>query len=395
MEFSVYTSDVSGHLYYITHIDNVSSIISGGILSHNSIEAEKLVYTPIYDTEIVSNRKNKEAGGKSLWHYANLYFQPRNPMLYRVIMEKSPETIAVIAVRKSIIETSGVYISDGNAASGNTKFYAGSDYNIAEKQIREMTKLKWWSWYDSTKRKIMAECLVPNKISSEYIEAVYVSHPDIVQKISPSIASYIPVISEPSMFFQPVRKLDLTANLSLVEGDLFFSKMQTLTVSVNCVGIMGKGLASRAKDQFPDVYVHYENKCKKKILKMGKPVLYRREGSFHEEVGDDPTSLDKKDNTWFLLFATKQHWRDNSDINGIEKGLQWLAENYTNLGITSLAIPALGCGLGRLNWTDVGPILCRYLSKMNIPVWIYLPAEKYLSDKLLSKEFLLQEPASE
>ena len=258
-----------------------------------------------------------------------------------------------------------------------------------------MTKLKWWSWYDSTKRKIMAECLVPNKIPSEYIEAVYVSHPDIVQKISPSIASHIPVISEPSMFFQPVRKLDLTANLSLVEGDLFFSKMQTLTVSVNCVGIMGKGLASRAKDQFPDVYVHYENKCKKKILKMGKPVLYRREGSFHEEVGDDPTSLDKKDNTWFLLFATKQHWRDNSDINGIEKGLQWLAENYTNLGITSLAIPALGCGLGRLNWTDVGPILCRYLSKMNIPVWIYLPAEKYLSDKLLSKEFLLQEPPSE
>ena len=145
MEFSVYTSDVSGHLYYITHIDNVSSIISGGILSHNSIEAEKLDYTPIYDTKIVSNRKNKEAGGKSLWHYANLYFQPRNPMLYRVIMEKSPETIAVIAVRKSIIETSGVYISDGNAASGNTKFYAGSDYHIAEKQIQEMTKLKWWS----------------------------------------------------------------------------------------------------------------------------------------------------------------------------------------------------------------------------------------------------------
>ena len=57
-------------------------------------------------------------------------------MLYRVIMEKSPETIAVIAVRKSIIETSGVYISDGNAASGNTKFYAGYDYHIAEKQIQ-------------------------------------------------------------------------------------------------------------------------------------------------------------------------------------------------------------------------------------------------------------------
>ena len=93
------------------------------------------------------------------------------------------------------------------------------------------------------------------------------------------------------MFFQPVRKLDLTANLSLVEGDLFFSKMQTLTVSVNCIGIMGKGLASRAKYQFPDVYVHYQDKCKRKTLRMGKPVLYKREEPYHKQLADDPSSL--------------------------------------------------------------------------------------------------------
>lgn len=392
MEFSVYTSDISRYLFYITHIDNVPSIISNGIFSHQFIEKNHLKHTPIYDEEIVSNRKNKEVEkGKSLWNYANLYFQPRNPMLYRVTMEKSLESIAVIAVRKSILENPGIYITDGNAASGPTQFYNGVNFKIIENHIRKMTELQWWSWHDSSKRHIMAECLVPEQIPSEYIEAVYVSNPNIAEKLASSLTSSIPVIAEPSMFFQPVKKIDLTEKLSLVEGDLFFSKMQTLTVSVNCIGIMGKGLASRAKYQFPDVYVHYQDKCKTKALKMGKPVLYRRESPYHEEIGDDPTALKNKKDTWFLLFPTKQHWRDNSDISGIEKGLQWLVSNYEHSHITSLAIPALGCGLGRLEWKDVGPILCKYLSKMNIPVWVYLPAERNVPKELLTKEFLLSE----
>lgn len=392
MEFTVYQHDISGHLFYITHIDNIPSIIEKGILSHSSIEDEGLEYTQIYDKAIVNNRKEKLVGDKSLWHYANVYFQPRNPMLYRVTMEKSPDDVAIIAVRKEVIDFPGVYISDGNAASINTKFYEGSNYKIIQNHIKRMTILQWWSEFNSTKRMIMAECLVPNQIPSEYIEAIYVSNHLVAEKLRPSISPDTNIIPEPNMFFQPVTKIDLTQNLSLVTGDLFFSKLQTLTVSVNCIGIMGKGLASRAKYQFPDVYVHYQDQCHKKRLRMGWPVLYHREGSYHEQLADDPTTIATKDkDTWFLLFATKQHWRDKSDIGGIEKGLQWLVANYEKLGITSLAIPALGCGLGRLNWKDVGPILCRYLSTMNIPVWVYLPAEKNIPDELLSKEFLLSE----
>lgn len=388
MEFTVYTSDISRYLFYITHIDNIPSMLNDGILSHNSIIENNVSYTPIYDKSIVSSRKEKQVEGKSLWHFANLYFQPRNPMLYRVTMEKSVESIAIVAVNKKILETTGAHISDGNAASGPTKFYSNVNFKIIEKQIRKMTELQWWFEHDSTKRQIMAECLVPEKIPPEYIEAIYVSDHDVAEKLRSSIASTTSIIPEPAMFFQPVKKIDLTDKLSLVEGDLFFSKMQTVTVSVNCIGVMGKGLASRAKYQFPDVYVHYQDQCRKKTLRMGKPVLYNREGPYHEQIADDPSSLGTNIDTWFLLFATKQHWRDKSDIDGIEKGLKWLVNNYKQLGITSLAIPALGCGLGRLNWKDVGPVLCRYLASMDIPVWVYLPAEKDIPEEYLKPEFL-------
>ncbi len=391
MEFTVFTIDVSGSLFYITHVDNIPFILSNGILSHDLIESQGLNYAAIYDSEIVSNRKNKKIKDKGLWHYANLYFQPRNPMLYRVIREKSPKDIAVIAVRKSIIETPGAFVSVGNAASGPTKFYPNTQFNLIESQINRMTKLQWWSWHDSSKRQIMSECLVPEKIPPSYIETIYVSDHTLAKTITSQTSSKILVIPEPSMFFQPVTKIDLTKNLSLVEGDLFFSSMQTLTVSVNCKGVMGKGLASRAKHQFPDVYVYYQEKCKRKILKMGKPVLYQRESPYYEEIADGARKSSSQDDTWFLLFPTKDDWKYDSKVDEIEKGLQWLVGNYEKLGITSLAIPALGCGLGNLKWKEMGPILCKYLSKMNIPVWIYLPTEKNVPKEFLGKEFLLSE----
>lgn len=154
---------------------------------------------------------------------------------------------------------------------------------------------------------------------------------------------------------------------------------------------MGKGLASHAKFQFPDVYVSYQELCKSKKLRMGHPVLFKRETPYDPLV-DEPSSVtDTGNETWFLLFPTKRHWREKSDINGIEEGMKWLLSHYKESKITSLAIPALGCGLGKLEWRDVGPMLCKYLSRMDIPVWIYLPTEKQLSPELLTKEFLLAE----
>ena len=91
-------------LYYITHIDNLPSILTRGVYSHEKIEAEGVHSTHIYDADIVNRRNQITAPDKrSLWSYANLYFQPRNAMMYRVVHEKDAKNLAVVGVNKRVL----------------------------------------------------------------------------------------------------------------------------------------------------------------------------------------------------------------------------------------------------------------------------------------------------
>jgi hypothetical protein len=379
-------------LYYITHIDNVPSILKRGILSHKLVEEQHVQFTPIYDAQIVSNRHDRLApDGKNLWEFANLYFQPRNPMLYRVISEKDKKSIVIVSVSPQVLNIPGAFVTMGNAASPLSDILLVRDGLKAITQMWDTINSDWWREEDGSKRKIMAECLVPDVVPPDFIHSLYVTSRSVADKISPLSASNISVIPEPRMFFQPTRVFRITDTLSLVDGDMFFSQMQTLTISVNTVGVMGKGLASRTKYQFPDVYVFYQDLCRQKVLQMGKPYLYKRESFVDKLLADDAYPLPNiNSNKWFLLFPTKRHWRDRSDINGIEEGLAWVRNNYAKEKIKSLAVPALGCGLGRLEWRDVGPLMCKYLADVDILVSIYLPREQEIPPELLTEDFLLQ-----
>ena len=383
--------DVKG-LFYITHKDNVASILRHGLLSHSSVLDRSLQYQAIYDSEIVSNRKNKlTPNGHSLWDFANVYFQARNPMMYRVIHEKGANDLAVISFNSRVLDIPSVFVTDGNAANSATSFYNKHEGIKALVDSWDIITGEWWNSVDGSKRKIMAECLVPSCIPPEYIHTVYAPSHRAAEEIRSAIGlSQTPIVPEPNLFFVPARRYRITPNLFLAEGDMFFSNMQTLTVSVNVVGIMGKGLASRTKYQFPDVYVAYQDACRRKTLRMGKPYLYKREASFDEELVDEPSSISSPNGVkWFLLFATKSHWRENSDLPGIIKGLEWVSRNATKEGIKSLAMPALGCGLGNLEWKDVGPAMCQHLASIDIPVSIYLPRERDIPSEYLRPEYLL------
>ncbi len=382
-------------LYYITHIENLPSILQRGILCHRRVEEEKIKFTPIYDSDIVKERRDKQLpGGRNLWDFANLYFQPRNAMLFRVVFYSgvSKEDIIIIGIKNSILNRNDIFITTGNAASTPTKFLSGKDIQTHIKQIREKTDKEWWAVEDGSKRELMAECLVPDNISPDYISEIYVPNHNSLEKVKSKInGKNIPIIPEPELFFMPSRRIKLSEYLSLVEGDMFFSRMQTITVSVNTMGIMGKGVALRARYQFPDVFVFYQDLCKKKILKMGKPYLYKREQSLDSVLADEAERLTNiNQQTWFLLFPTKTDWRKMADINGIEEGLKWLVRNYKEEGIESIAMPALGCGLGWLSWGLVGPMLSKYLQKMPIPIEVYLPVERKIPEEQLSEDFLLK-----
>ena len=380
------------NLYYITHIDNLPSILERGILSHERIEEEGLQPAHIYNTDIVNRRKEKNTPDqKSLWSYANLYFQARNPMMYRVVHEKGAKGLAVISVSKKILQAPGVFITDGNAANDPTQFYFPSDGLKMLGQQWKIIQNEWWNNLDGSKRKIMTECLVPNSISSEFIHSIYVADEETRVSVSEKVGSRsISVIPEPKMFFQPNSRDKIGDNISVINGDMFFSTLQTLTISVNLQGVMGKGLASRAKYQFPDVYVAYQDACRSRHITATKPYLYKREGSLDEELADFGADLTTPNAVkWFLLFATKRKWRENSRLEDIEGGLDWVQRNFKKQGIQSLAMPALGCGLGGLDWKDVGPLMCKYLHGIGIPVAIYLPRERTIPQEYLTKSHLL------
>jgi O-acetyl-ADP-ribose deacetylase (regulator of RNase III) len=135
--------------------------------------------------------------------------------------------------------------------------------------------------------------------------------------------------------------------------NLFQSTAQTLVNTVNCVGVMGKGIARDFKEREPDMFKAYKSICERKQMAPGKLWLW------------------KGAKNWVLNFPTKKHWRHPSKIEWIEQGLKKFADNYERLAIKEISFPLLGCGNGGLNWEDVRPVMERYLSDLQIPVFIH------------------------
>lgn len=153
-------------------------------------------------------------------------------------------------------------------------------------------------------------------------------------------------------------------------GDLFDSKMQTRVNTVNCVGVMGKGIAKLFKQKYPEMFEDYADRCRSQEIEEGVPYLYT--DMFGNRI---------------LNFPTKNHWKGLSNLESIKKGLDIIIENYQEWGIESIAFPPLGCGNGGLLWQQVGPIMYQKLSLLGIPIEIYAPygtEKKYLSNEFLT-----------
>lgn len=145
--------------------------------------------------------------------------------------------------------------------------------------------------------------------------------------------------------------------IRVVTGDLFESDAQTLVNAVNCVGVMGKGIALAFKQRNQAMFADYVERCKQGRARPGEPYLYRGQ------------SL-----PYILNFPTKNHWRSAAKLEDIIAGLAYLEAHYQQWGITSLAVPALGCGAGQLVWSVVGPVLQEALAQLDIAVTLYAPS---------------------
>lgn len=141
-----------------------------------------------------------------------------------------------------------------------------------------------------------------------------------------------------------------TAKIRTVRGDLFSRDVEAIVNPVNCVGTMGKGLAAQFKARFPENYEAYLEACARGEIVPGKVFVCR---------------LNKKSNPKFVInFPTKRHWRDGSLLSYVSSGLSDLVAKLAFYEIRSVAIPALGCGLGGLDWKDVRPLIERELDRV-------------------------------
>lgn len=149
--------------------------------------------------------------------------------------------------------------------------------------------------------------------------------------------------------------------IKFTSGNLLKCEVEALVNTVNCVGVMGRGIALQFKNAFPENFKAYEAACKRKAVQPGYMFVFETR----------QLTLPR----FIINFPTKRHWRDKSHIEDIEKGLIDLVRVIHEKDIRSIAVPALGCGLGGLNWSDVRPLIEQALKQLNdVCVFIFEPS---------------------
>ena len=141
--------------------------------------------------------------------------------------------------------------------------------------------------------------------------------------------------------------------LKFKKGNMFNLKADILVNAVNCKGIMGKGVAKTFKEKYPAMYNNYRFKCENNEVLPGVPFVWE-DKSYMFNIG-----------IIIINFPTKDDWRDDSKYDYIESGLVWFREyliNYTKENKNKYVhMPALGCGLGNLNFELVQEMIIKHL----------------------------------
>ncbi len=131
--------------------------------------------------------------------------------------------------------------------------------------------------------------------------------------------------------------------------DYFNLDVQTLVNPVNCLGVMGAGLALQFKRRYPAMYDQYRQDCLNGLYEPGKLMLWKESDVHYNQV---------------INFPTKKQWQAPSKLEYIEAGLVDFVNRYKDFEIVSVAFPRLGCGFGGLKWDDVQPLMYKYLDQL-------------------------------
>ena len=143
-----------------------------------------------------------------------------------------------------------------------------------------------------------------------------------------------------------------------VRGDIFHSEAQVLVNPVNCAGVMGAGLAKQFRDRYPEMFAQYREDCRKGLVRTGNVRLYQPGKPGDPIVANLPT---------------KKHWRNPSRMKYVREGLRDLVLKLRAEGIRTVALPALGAGLGGLDQREVLEAMREILAAPGLEAEIRLP----------------------
>ncbi len=148
--------------------------------------------------------------------------------------------------------------------------------------------------------------------------------------------------------------------IEFVKGDFFDFDADIRVNTVNCVGVMGTGVALAFKEKYPDMFKKYVKECKQGLIKPGTPSVWINNDMFAKKVE-------------IINFPTKNHWRNPSTYEYIENGLKWLSDYLKQKKHSTITLPALGCGHGGLDWVKVKYLIKKHLSGSQHRILVFEP----------------------
>ncbi|EHJ9960896.1 macro domain-containing protein [Vibrio parahaemolyticus] len=148
--------------------------------------------------------------------------------------------------------------------------------------------------------------------------------------------------------------------IEFVSGDFFDFDADIRVNTVNCVGVMGAGVALAFKNKYPDMFKQYVDDCKLGLVKPGAPSVWVNNDLFSKKIE-------------IINFPTKDHWRNDSEYEYVESGLKWLSNYLKQKPISTITLPALGCGHGKLDWIKVKHLIETYLSDSKHRILVFEP----------------------
>ena len=160
--------------------------------------------------------------------------------------------------------------------------------------------------------------------------------------------------------------------IEIEHGDILTANTEALVNTVNCVGVMGRGIALQFRKAFPENFKVYEAACERKEVQPGKMLV------FETGLLTGPK--------YIINFPTKRHWRGKSEMKDIEAGLPALIDEIKKRGIRSVAVPPLGCGLGGLDWNQVRPRIVRAFESLpDVRLHLFEPAGAPAAEQMVKE----------